>query len=109
MARRCERPSRRSRATAAAALANIDVIENETLVPRVRNDAGPYFQEKLRSFTNHRAVGEVRGYGLIGALKLIPREGKAALTPTSMPRQQSGRPDSQKGRHRPRHPRSRRL
>ena len=25
-----------------------------------------------------------RGYGLIGALELIPREGKAALTPTSM-------------------------
>ena len=42
------------------------------------------FQEKLRSFANHRAVGEVRGYGLIGALELIPREGKAALTPTSM-------------------------
>ena len=70
--------------TAAAALANIDVIEKENLVPHVRNDAGPYFQEKLRSFANHRAVGEVRGYGLIGALELIPREGKAALTPTSM-------------------------
>ncbi len=26
----------------------------------------------------------MRGYGLIGALELIPREGKAALTPTSM-------------------------
>ena len=70
--------------TAAAALANIDVIEKENLVPHVRNDAGPYFQEKLRSFANHRAVGEVRGYGLIGALELIPREGKAALTPGSM-------------------------
>jgi adenosylmethionine-8-amino-7-oxononanoate aminotransferase len=26
----------------------------------------------------------VRVYGLIGALELIPRDGKAALTPTSM-------------------------
>ncbi len=70
--------------TAAAALANIDVLEKENLIPYVRDDAGPYFQEKLQSFANHRAVGEVRGYGLIGALELIPREGKAALTPTSM-------------------------
>ena len=51
MARRRQRPSLRRRATAAAALANIDVIENENLDPRVRNDAGPYFEEKLRSFT----------------------------------------------------------
>ena len=70
--------------TAAAALANIDVLEKENLIPYVRDDAGPYFQEKLQSFANHRAVGEVRGYGLIGAIELIPREGKAALTPTSM-------------------------
>jgi putrescine aminotransferase len=68
----------------AAALANIDVIENEKLVPRVRDDVGPYFQKKLQSFAGHRAVGEVRGYGLIGALELIPRGGKAALTPASM-------------------------
>ncbi|MEO8043399.1 MAG: aminotransferase [Spartobacteria bacterium] len=70
--------------TAAAALANIDVLEKEKLIPYVRDDAGPYFQEKLQSFANHRAVGEVRGYGLIGAIELIPREGKAALTATSM-------------------------
>ena len=70
--------------TAAAALANLEVIEKENLIAYVRDDAGPYFQKKLNSFANHRAVGEVRGYGLIGALELIPREGKAALTPTTM-------------------------
>ncbi len=70
--------------TAAAALANIDVLEKEKLIPYVRDDAGRYFQEKLQTFANHRAVGEVRGYGLIGAIELIPREGKAALTATSM-------------------------
>ena len=67
-----------------AALANLEVIEKENLIAHVREEAGPYFQEKLQSFANHRAVGEVRGGGLIGALELVPRSGKAALTPTAM-------------------------
>jgi adenosylmethionine-8-amino-7-oxononanoate aminotransferase len=29
-------------------------------------------------------VGDVRGLGLIGALELVPRAGRAALTPTSL-------------------------
>lgn len=68
----------------AAGLANLDIIEAEGLVPRVSTDIGPYFQEKLRSFSKHPAVGEVRGVNLIGALELIPRGGRAALTPSSM-------------------------
>lgn len=65
----------------AVALANIGVIENDKLIERVRDDVGPYFQAKLRLFAGHPAVGEVRGEGLIGALDLIPRAGKAALKP----------------------------
>jgi putrescine aminotransferase len=68
----------------AAALANIEILERERLIERVRDDVGPYFQQKLRSFEGHPAVGEVRGYGLIGALELLPRGGRAALTPTTM-------------------------
>jgi len=68
----------------AAALANIQVIEDLKLVERTRSDIGPYFQAKLRSFAGHPAVGEVRGYQLIGAIELLPRGGRAALTPTSM-------------------------
>jgi putrescine---pyruvate transaminase len=70
--------------TCAAALANLRVIERDKLPQRVRDDVGPYFQEKLRAFAGHPAVGEVRGYGLIGALELLPREGKAAFTPKTM-------------------------
>ncbi len=70
--------------TCTAALANLDIIENDGLIPRVRTNLGPYFQEKLRAFAGHPAVGEVRGTGLIGALELVPRGGKAALTPTMM-------------------------
>jgi putrescine---pyruvate transaminase len=69
--------------TCAAGLANLNVIERDGLVERVRDDVGPYFQEKLRHFAGHPAVGEVRGYGLIGAIELLPREGRQGLTPTS--------------------------
>jgi putrescine aminotransferase len=68
----------------AAALANLQVIERDNLVERVRDDVGPYFQEKLRGFSHRAEVGEARGFGLIGALDLVPREGKASLTPTTM-------------------------
>lgn len=70
--------------TCAAGLANLHVIERDGLVTRTRDDVGPYFQQKLRSFVGHPAVGEVRGHGLIGAIELLPREGKAALTPTTL-------------------------
>lgn len=66
-------------ATTAAGLANLDILENEQLLPRVKNDVGPYFQQKLQAFKSHPAVGEVRGYQLIGAIELLPRGGKASL------------------------------
>jgi len=69
--------------TTAAALANLEIIEKERLIPRVQDDIGPYFQQKLRSFAGHPAVSEIRGYGLIGALELLPRGGRAALNPTT--------------------------
>jgi putrescine aminotransferase len=69
---------------AAAALANLQVIENLGLVARVKDDVGPHFQGKLRELADHPAVAEVRGVGLIGALELVPRGGREALTATSM-------------------------
>jgi adenosylmethionine-8-amino-7-oxononanoate aminotransferase len=58
--------------TCVAGLANLRVIERERLVERVRDDVGPYFQNKLRGYAGHPLVGDVRGYGLIGALELLP-------------------------------------
>lgn len=69
---------------AAAALANLQVIEKLGLVERVKDDIGPYFQEKIHSLAGHRAVAEVRGQGLIGALELVPRGGREALTPATL-------------------------
>ncbi len=62
---------------------NLAILERERLVERVREDVGPYFQQKLQSFARHRAVGEARGYGLIGALDLVPREGRGACSPAT--------------------------
>jgi putrescine aminotransferase len=63
---------------AAAALANLRVIEELGLVERIRDDVGPYFQQKLTELAAHPAVGEVRGDHLIGAAELVPRGGRAA-------------------------------
>lgn len=71
-------------ACAAAALANLETIEKTKLIEHVRDDAGAYFQEKLHALASHPAVAETRGYELIGAMELVPRGGRAALTPTSM-------------------------
>jgi len=66
---------------AAAALANMDIIEKEKLVEKTKDKVGPYFQKKLQEFVGHPAVGEVRGVGLIGAMELLPKGGRKDLKP----------------------------
>lgn len=68
----------------AAALANLDIIEREGLVNRVRDDVGPRFQAMLQTFAGHPAVGEVRGCQLIGAIELKrPARGPHADVPAN--------------------------
>lgn len=56
----------------AVALANIDIIEREGLVDRVRDDIGPYFNTRLDELVrDHPLVGERRGKGLMAALQLV--------------------------------------
>jgi putrescine aminotransferase len=55
----------------AVALANIDIIEREGLVDRVRDDIGPYLHQALAQFEQHPVVGEVRGIGTLAALQLV--------------------------------------
>jgi putrescine aminotransferase len=68
-------------AACAAALANLDIIHRERLVERTRDHTGPGFQRVLHELRSHPRVSEVRGCGLIGALVLVPREGRAGLNP----------------------------
>jgi adenosylmethionine-8-amino-7-oxononanoate aminotransferase len=57
-------------AVCAAALANLDILEGEKLMPRTRKLA-PYFSRRLRSLEKHGIVGEVRAIGLMAALELV--------------------------------------
>ncbi len=60
---------------AAVALANLKIIRDEQLVERVRDDTGPWLQQRLRELVSHPLVGEARGVGFIGALELVPEPG----------------------------------
>ena len=60
---------------AAVALRNIDIIEREHLVERVRDDIGPYFGAALKRLDAHPLVGETRSMGLIGAVELVSEKG----------------------------------
>lgn len=54
----------------AVGLENIKIIEEERLVENAAR-VGETMQAKLREFTDHPLVGEVRGVGLIGAVELV--------------------------------------
>jgi putrescine aminotransferase len=56
---------------AAVALANLDIIEGEGLIERVRDDTGPYLGEALAPLADHPLVGEVRTYGMLAAIELV--------------------------------------
>jgi L-2,4-diaminobutyrate transaminase len=59
-------------ACAAAAIANIQVIEDDRLCDNAR-DTGAYLLARLRDrFAGHPLVGEVRGVGLLIAIEFIP-------------------------------------
>src|SRR5690606_34727978 len=73
----------------AVALANLEIIEKEGLVERVRDDTGPYFRKVLTErFAGHGIVGQVRTFGLMGAIEIVrdrktherfPGDGDAAV------------------------------
>ncbi|MCA0278300.1 MAG: aspartate aminotransferase family protein [Proteobacteria bacterium] len=56
----------------AVALKNLEIIEREGLVERVKNDTGPYFAQMLKErIAGHGLVGEVRSVGLMGAIEIV--------------------------------------
>jgi putrescine aminotransferase len=54
----------------AVALANLDLIEAQGLVQRVREDTGPYLAQELAKLQPHPMVGEVQSCGLMAAVQL---------------------------------------
>ena len=56
---------------AAAALANLDIIDKEDLTGNAR-ETGAYLQKRMQeTFAEHPLVGEVRGVGLLAALEFV--------------------------------------
>jgi beta-alanine--pyruvate transaminase len=62
----------------AAGLAALDVYREEGLFERARSLA-PAFEDALHSLKGTRHVVDIRNMGLMGAVELAPREGKATL------------------------------
>ena len=56
---------------AAVALKNIEIMEQEGLVPRTANDTGPYLAKALARLADHPLVGEARSLGLLGAVEIV--------------------------------------
>ncbi len=59
----------------AVALKNLEIIERERLVPRVREFGAPALAKMLAKFKDHPLVGEVRSVGLLGAIELVADKG----------------------------------
>jgi putrescine aminotransferase len=56
----------------AVALKNLEVLERDGIVRRVKESIGPYFQRRVREvFSNHPLIGEVRGIGMLAAMELV--------------------------------------
>lgn len=66
---------------AAAALKNLEILQNEKLVDGVKHDLGPYLQQQWRTLADHPNVGEVRGIGALAALEIVADRGTLELYP----------------------------
>jgi putrescine aminotransferase len=56
----------------AVALKNLEIIEREGLIERVRTDTGPYLAQALHErVAGHPLVGEVRTFGFLGAIEIV--------------------------------------
>lgn len=63
---------------AAVALKNLELLETENVIERVRDDLGPYLARRWAELAEHPIVGEARSLGLIGALELVADKASGA-------------------------------
>jgi putrescine aminotransferase len=62
----------------AAALANIDILEEEKLVERVARETGPYLAAAFADLAEHPLVGYADSCGMVAGLNLVRRKGATA-------------------------------
>ena len=63
----------------AVALANLDIIEREGLVERVRTDTGPYLAQRFAELNDHPLVGTAETCGMVAGLLLMKNKAKREL------------------------------
>ena len=64
----------------AAALATLDILENEQLIPRVKS-MSPIFEDALHGLKGSKYVTDIRNYGFAGALQIESYPGEPARRP----------------------------
>ena len=55
----------------AVALKNLEIMERDRLVPKVKETTGPALAKLFARFKDHPLVGEVRTVGMLGAIELV--------------------------------------
>ena len=58
--------------SAAVALENLRILDEEGLVTRVQTETGPYLARKWQALADHPLVGEAKICGMMGSLALTP-------------------------------------
>ncbi len=56
---------------AAVAIRAIEILRDEKIVERVRDDIGPYLAQQWQTLGDHPIVGEARTRGMVGAIELV--------------------------------------
>lgn len=67
--------------SAAVALENLRIIDEEGLVEKVKNETGPHLQKKWSAFEDHPLIGEARVVGMMGSMVMTPDKSKRAKFP----------------------------
>jgi putrescine aminotransferase len=68
----------------AVALANLDIIESENLVDRVRDDSGPYLAQQFATLLDHPLVGQAETCGLMAGLVLVKDKASNTVFPPDL-------------------------
>jgi putrescine aminotransferase len=58
-------------AACAVALTSLQIMQDEHIVERVRDQSSPYFSERWATLSDHPVVGEARSLGLVGAIEIV--------------------------------------
>ena len=66
------------------ALANLEWMEKQRVVERVRDDIAPYLAERFTSLLSHPLVGEARTHGMMAGLVLMKNKATREMFPSEL-------------------------